>query len=195
VTPRWPQPDFLARAPRRPAIAWLWVSAAAVVAALAGADGVAAWGELAEQQQRLARATQRAPAGVPRPRGVASASSAAEADAIRSARNVVDRIAHPWDRILANIEAETPDGLQWLELAHDADDPGVRLEGTASDVASVLRFVDNLADHPGWSDVVLGRLRTAEGREVDASAPGWHFELQAAIDAPRIALARRAGER
>ncbi len=195
MTSHWPQPDFLARAPRRPAVAWLWLAAALVVAALVADDWIGAHRDLAEQQQRLARALQRLPAAAARPRPPAAGASAADADAIRAARAVVDRVAHPWDQILANIEAETPGGLQWLALDHDADDPAVRLEGNAVDVAAVLHFVDNLADHPGWSEVVLGRLRSAEGREADAAAPGWHFELRAAVDAPRIAQARPTGER
>ncbi len=191
---KWPQPDFLAQKPRRPVIVWVWSVAGLAVAAIALGDWSAVRRDLEAQRERLARATQRTAGTASRPRMSASASSpASELDARRAARAVVDRIAHPWDRILANVEAETPDGLQWLEFAHDADDANVRLEGAAADVPEVLRFVDNLAGRAGWSDVVLGRLRIADGRESNAAGPRWHFELHAGIDAHRIALARPAG--
>jgi hypothetical protein len=196
MSARWPRPDFLASArPRRPSIAWLWSAAALVAAALSLNDWRLAQEDLDTQRARLARATQqRSVAAVMRPGLAASASRPAAADSTRSAQAVVDRIAHPWDRLIANIETETPDGLQWLALDHDADDSAVRLEGAAGDVATVLHFVDNLADHAGWTDVVLGRLRTAEGRDAAPGAP-WRFELRAGIDPRRVALARPAGDR
>jgi hypothetical protein len=196
MTSAWPRPDFLAAAtPRRPAIAWLWGAAALLVLALSFNDWRAARHELDAQRQRLARATQRLPAPPSRPRPATPATTAADAEARRGAQAVVERIAHPWDQILANVEAETPDGLQWLALDHDADDSAVRLEGAAGDVATVLHLVDNLGDHAGWSDVVLGRLRAAEGREAAAGAPAWRFELHAGVDPRRIALARPTEDR
>ena len=191
----WPQPDFLARAPRRPALAWWCAAAGLIVAALSLNDWLAARHDLEAQRDRLARANQRALAASARPRVAASGPLVPEVDAIRAAQRVVDRIDHPWDRILANVEAETPQGLQWLALEHDADEPSLRLEGAADDVRSVLQAVDSLSDRPGWSDVVLGRLRMADARELAASTPAWHFELHAAIDARRLALARPGGER
>jgi len=195
MNPNWPQPDFLARAARRPALAWCCGVAGLVVAALALNDWLAARHDLDAQRDRLARASQRMAPAPARPRIAASGPLVPEVDAIRAAQRVVDRIDHPWDRILANVEAETPADLQWLELEHDADEATLRLEGAAGDVRSVLQVVDNLSDRPGWSDVVLGRLRTADARELAASTPPWHFELHASIDARRLALARPGGER
>ena len=195
MSTNWPQPDFLAGTPRRPALAWWCGAAGLVVAALALNDWLAARHDLDVQRDRLARATQRSVSAIARPRVAASGPLVPEADAIRAAQRVVDRIDHPWDRILANVEAETPEGLQWLELEHDADEATLRLDGAAGDVRSVLQVVDNLSDRPGWSDVVLGRLRAADAHELAASTPPWHFELHAAIDARRLALARPGGER
>jgi hypothetical protein len=192
--PAWPRPEFLAGPSRRPALAWLWTGAALVVCALAASDWLAARDELASQRERLARALRHSNPATPRP-PAAAASNPAEADAIRAARAVIERIAHPWDRILANVEAETPSGVQWLQLDHDADDPGLRLEGAAPDVADVMRFIDGLSDRPGWTDVVLGGLHVAEGPETAPTRARWRFELHAGIDAHRLALAGRAGER
>jgi hypothetical protein len=195
VSNAWPRPDFLATAaPRRPAIAWLWSAAALVVVALALNDWQAARRELDAQQGRLARASQRAP--LARPRATAAAPAGPpDAEGARAAQAVVGRIAHPWDRILANVESETPDGLQWLALEHDADDGAVRLEGAATDVATILRFVDSLGDHGGWSDVALGRLRANDGRDAAAGAPAWRFELSASVDARAVAATRPGGDR
>jgi hypothetical protein len=196
VSHAWPRPDFLATStPRRPAIAWLLSAAALVVVALAANDWQAARRELVAQQARLARASQRAPLSATRPRASATATGATDAEGARGAQAVVGRIAHPWDRILANVESETPDGLQWLALEHDADDGAVRLEGAAVDVATILRFVDGLGDHGGWTDVALGRLRANDGRDAAAGAPAWRFELNASVDARAIAATRPRGER
>jgi hypothetical protein len=192
----WPRPDFLAGgAARRPALAWLWGAAALVVVALALNDWWQARRELDAQQRRLARATQRAPMPPARSQAAASTAATSDAEGARAARAIVARIAHPWDRILANVESETPGGLQWLALEHDADTSAVHLEGAAPDVATVLRFVDDLADHAGWSDVALDRLRASEGRDAIAGAAPWRFELSASIDARRVAASRPGGER
>lgn len=192
--PGWPRPEFLAGPRHRPALAWLWTGAALLVCAFAASDWLAARDELASQRERLARALRHSNPASPRPRA-AAASAPAEADAIRAARAVMERIAHPWDRILANVEAETPSGVQWLQLDHDADDANLRLEGAADDVGDVMQFIDGLSDRSGWTDVVLGRLHTADGPEASATPVRWRFELRAGIDARRITLAGQRAER
>ena len=192
--PAWPRPEFLAAPQRRPALVWLWTGAALLVCAFAASDWLAARDELASQRERLARTLRHSNPSAPRPRA-AAANGQAEADAIRAARAVMARIAHPWDRILANVEAETPSGVQWLQLDHDADDAGLRLEGAAPDVSDVMQFIDGLSDRPGWTDVVLGRLHVADGPDTGATAARWRFELRAGIEARRIALVGRGGER
>ncbi len=191
----WPQPDFLADPrTRRPAIAWLWSAVALVIVAFSLGDWHAAQHDLDAQRRRLARAAAREPVAAPAARPASA--SASDLQARRAAREVVDRITHPWDQLLNHVEVESPDGLQWLALDHEADNAGVRLEGAATDVESVLHFVDNLSDHAGWSDVVLERLQMAEGREAaSASATPWRFALHAVIDARRLALARPAEDR
>lgn len=192
MSTRWPAPDFLAaHEPRRPAIAWLWAAAGAGTLAMTLGDWRTASLELDARHQQLARFSQRV--ATPRPRAQA-AMQASDAEAARAARSIADRIAHPWYQVMGDIEVETPAGLQWLALEHEADDSGVRLEGAAPDVATVLHFVDSLADHGGWSDVMLGRLRAANGQDATA-ASGWRFELQATVDARHLALAHPQRDR
>jgi hypothetical protein len=190
----WPQPDFAARPARRPALAWWCGAAGILVAALSVNDWMTARHDLDKQRERLAHASQRALPLVARARTTASGVSVPEAEAILAAQRVVDRIEHPWDRILANVEAETPQGLQWLELDHDADEAALTLSGAAGDVRTVLQLVDNLSDRPGWSDVVIGRLRSADAREAAGVMPPWRFELRAQLDARALAQARPRGE-
>jgi len=195
MTTAWPRPDFLARPPRRPAIVWWFSGASLLAAALSVGDWRAATRELESQRDRLSRVERHAPvaASAP-PHATASVAPIAQADAIRAARHIVDRIEHPWDRILANVESETPQGLQWLEMDHDADTAAVHLEGNAADVAAVLRLVDSLSARPGWSQVALARLRSSAAGGSATASPPWRFEVIAAIDARSIARARPAGE-
>ena len=190
----WPRPDFLVRPTRRPVVVWAFAFCAIVSAALATRDWMAATRERDVQRERLSRGVDHAPAVRPAIRPVAPDGVVASADALRAAQLVVDRLDHPWDRILANVEAETPDGVQWLQLDHDAGDTTLSLDGTAGDVRTVLQLVDNLSDRPGWSDVVLGRLRTVDAHELATKAALWRFELHATVDAHRIAKTRRRGE-
>lgn len=193
MTTRWPQPDFLSRAPRPPVLAWVWAATGAMVLIATAADGWAERRELERQTARLAQATQRAtriaePAAAP----AAPVDTKADAEAIRAARRVVDRLNHPWDQILANLEAEAPPGLQWLVFDHDSDSPDVRLEGAVPDVPTALRLVDMLSARPGWTEVALSRLQAPDPRDDAAGVPLWRFELHAVIDAQRIAVARQA---
>ena len=190
----WPQPDFLGESQRRPVVAWLFALVGVLVAGMSLDDCLAARHELVAQRERLARVTLNSTAMMPRTQRTAVHNPISDADALRDAQRIADRIDHPWDRILANLEAESPAGLQWLQFDHDADESTLSLDGASSDVETVMQLVDNLSDRPGWSDVVLGRLRAAETREAVATPPSWHFELHATIDARRIAQTRGRGE-
>jgi Tfp pilus assembly protein PilN len=194
MTPRWPRPDFLAAAPRRPPLAYAWALAAVLVAATAIADAVAAKRQRDVERARLAHAIRRLPRQAAAPsRPPASAGDArAEAQAVRDAREVSARLAHPWDRILVGIEAESPPGLQWLRLDHGNDDPVLQLEGVAPDAGTVLQLVRNLSGRGGWKDVALSRLQSPDAGRGGA---GWRFELRAVLDLPRLAaLQQAAGE-
>lgn len=194
---RWPQPDFLAARRRPPRLAWLWATTGAVVLGVTLVEGLALQRHVDAQQARLTNATQRVASAAPK-HSIDSASSTlpsteskAQADAIGAAQRIVAHLDHPWGPVLASIEAETPAGLQWLVFDHDSDSPELRLEGTGSDVASVLSVVDVLSSRAGWSQVALSRLQTAEGAQTRdaAGGTGWRFELHAVIDAARIAAA------
>jgi len=192
MTTRWPRPDFVVRRSRPPALAWVWAATGALVLATTAADGLAGRRDVERQAARLAHASQRASRVAPPPAAPAATLGAkTDADAIRAARRLVDRLNHPWDQILANLEAEVPEGLQWLVFDHDSDSPELRLEGAAPDAATALHLVDMLAARPGWSEVALSRLQAPDPRDSAAVVPLWRFEMHAVIDAQRIAATRR----
>jgi hypothetical protein len=128
-------------------------------------------------------------------RTVAPPEAKNDTETVRVARRVLARLDHPWGQILSGIESETPAGLQWLVFDHAANSPELRFEGQAPDIATVLQLVDLLSARAGWSDVVLARLQAPEARDASGAAPVWRFEIQAVVDAGRIAAVRTDGGR
>jgi hypothetical protein len=191
---RWPQPDFLSHASRAPALAWWLAITGALVLALNVADALALRADIAEQNTRLSRATQRIAAVKP-PRAAASANTGtSDRDGLRSALQVTGRLAHPWGELLATLEASTPADVHWLRFEHDSERPDLRLEGQARDVASVLWVVEELSARVGWSDVVVTRLQAADAREVAGGGSGLRFEIAARLAGPHPNPLPQAGE-
>lgn len=200
-TARWPQPDFLANRGRRPLLVWCWALTGALVLAMAAVEATSLRQHLVEQALRLERAEHRQQLVLSKPlspptAGTASAPGAGfDAEAERAAQRVSAQLDHPWGQVLANLEAETPPGLQWLVLDHDSDSPDLRFEGVAPDAATALQLVSMLAGRAGWVDLVLGRLQAQEARDATANATPWRFEVRASLDARRMAMARDAMDR
>lgn len=188
MTACWPRPNFLATRRGPPALAWLWAATGVAVLALTLVEVVGERQHAETQAARLALATQR----IARNASVSAASvtpvdAKVNAAAIGAARRVSERLAHPWGRILANVESETPTGLQWLMFDHDSGSADLRFEGLAPDVATALQLADLLSARIGWSDVVLGRLQIDDARGGASGSTPWRFEIRAVIDAHRMA--------
>ncbi|MGK2899650.1 MAG: hypothetical protein ACSLE9_13345 [Burkholderiaceae bacterium] len=196
MTPRWPRPDFLSKPRGAPKLAWIWLATGALTLAATVAEGLAVQQRIDVQRAQLADATQRiAKASPPNaPLGSHSTAAGNQAAAVRAARSLSTLLGHPWGQILSSIEAETPTGLQWLLLEHASAGPDLRLEGLAPDIPAVLQLVDVLSARAGWSQVVLGRLQAADTRGDTAGGARWRFEIQAVVDARRIAAGRSDGE-
>lgn len=195
MTPRWPRPDFLSKPRGTPKLAWILLATGALALAATVAEGLAVQGRIDAQRAQLAEATQRiATAARPGPpAGAVLTATSNQAEAARAARRVSVLLAHPWGQVLSSIEAETPAGLQWLLLEHASASPDLRLEGLAPDIPAVLQLVDVLSARAGWSEVALGRLQAADTRDSTAGGTRWRFEIQAVIDARRIAAGRSDG--
>ena len=193
MTRRWPRPEFLANRRRVPILAWAWAATGVLALSTAVAEGLASQGRIDAQTARLATAKQRLAKTVPVTSRATLTTDAAktDADAARAAKRVLALLDHPWGQILSSVESETPAGLQWLLFDHASDSPELRFEGLAPDVATALQLIDVLSARAGWSDVVLGRLQAPDAREGSGIGPLWRFEIQAVVDARRIAAGRR----
>jgi hypothetical protein len=201
----WPRPDFFSTGPRRPALAWAWALTGVAVLVVALAEGRQTLLLKEEQGARLARAEARLTRERQRDRATVeptrtTPSSAADAEAASAAQRVIARLEHPWAPLLANLEAESLPGVQWLGFDHDSASNEVRLEGRVPDAATALALIDHLAARPGWSAVALSRWRAPDGpdvpnprdaRETGPSGALWRFELKAVIDTRRLASAQR----
>jgi hypothetical protein len=195
MKPNWPRPDFLPTANRPPWLAWLWLATAVLVLGVVLRDGLAlqtqvdsqAQEQAQEQAQRQARTQRTAPATAVNARAstsIAAVTSASQNnDAAVKANAVVRQLEHPWGRMLFTLESETPPGMQWLLLDHNAASPELRFEGVAPNSDMVLDTVNRLSARRGWSEVVLSRLQAPDARaSAISSAP------EAA--APAVAVAR-----
>ena len=193
MKPQWPRPDFLATTRARPRLAWLWALTGLLVLAVALSEAIEQRQLATENAARLDDAQERLRRPqLPKAKITPAADSKADAEAIRAARRLVERLSHPWGRLLSSIEAGTPPGLQWLMFDHDSDSPDVRLEGFAPDRAAVLKLVDDLSASAGWSDVVLSQLQAASSGDA-AAKPVFHFEIRAVVDAPAASSSSPSG--
>lgn len=192
MTRRWPRPEFLAIRPRVPALAWAWAATGVLALSATIGEGLAWQGRIDAQAARLATAKRRLASAAPATSRATLTDNAVrtDADAVRAARRVLALLDHPWGQILSSVESDTPAGLQWLLFDHASDSPELRFEGLAPDVATVLQLVDVLSARAGWSDIVLGWLQAPDAREGSSPGPLWRFEIQAVVDARRIAAGR-----
>lgn len=188
MTRRWPRPEFLATRRRVPALAWVWAATGVLALGAAVGEGLACQARIDAHGARLAVATQRLARAAPvAPQTRIGVDAKSDADAVLAAKRVLTRLDHPWGQILSSVESETPAGLQWLMFDHASDSPELRFEGLSPDIATVLQLIDMLSARAGWSDVVLARLQAPDARDVSGAGPHWRFEIQAVVDARRVA--------
>lgn len=174
---RWPKADFLPAPVRPPLLAWAWAGCAALALAFALDDWMAldaAREELHARVDRWRAAQRIAPAS-------AHVRSAVPAGAATAAGAVVRQLDHPWRSLFEATEQRAAEPLHWLRLEHDAERGDVRLEGAAPSRDAVLKTLDALAAAPGWSDLMLLRIESAD--PVAPAGGGLRFELRARLAA------------
>lgn len=103
-------------------------------------------------------------------------------ETVRNAQRVGALLEHRWDQLFAAIEANTPVGLQWLRLEHEAEAGEVQLEGLATEGRLALQVVDALAADARWQDVAMSRLEAGQG--ADAAALRFELRARTALDTP-----------
>jgi hypothetical protein len=166
--PAMPAPDFVQR-PRRSPGAWPLAAVGAVVFAtafLSAGQSHIAQKEARAERDRLAAAK---PTATPR------AAARPEPDN-RSAAEARALLAAPWEATLTQVEAAgaaTP-GVAWLGLEASAARGELRLEGLTEDKLAALRLTEQLAQAPGWRQVLLSRFSAAE-----PGLSGQRFEINA----------------
>lgn len=169
-----PAPD------RPPLLAWLWMGCAALVLAFALDDWMALESAREDLRSRVDRwqATHRpSPASAP-------VRSTVPAGAAMAASAVVRRLDHPWRGLFEATEQRAAEPVRWLRLEHDAERGEVRLEGAVPSRDAVLKTLDALAEAPGWSDLLLLRIESADAA-VAAAGNGLRFELRASLAASK----------
>jgi hypothetical protein len=84
------------------------------------------------------------------------------------ARNVITRIATPWNELFKALAATQVDQVRLLGVEPDTEGHTVRISAEAPDVASMLTFVSRLESHPYFRRV--GLLEHEEKRDGQAPA-------------------------
>lgn len=168
----WPQPDFVVRPQRAPAIAWVLLAAGVLACAAATHEWIGL--RLAE-----ADATQQADRMQSRARIAAAPRAAIKADsgALQSAHLLNERLGHRWQALFAALEAvEQP--VFWLRLQADAGGGQVVLEGTTPTRAALQQALMELARAPHWQSVTLNGIDLQPGPSTDEPKP-MRFALNA----------------
>lgn len=173
--PALPRPDFAPRQPRaRPLAAlallatlgWLAHEASQVLplrAQLAQAAAERArWED--KRTTQLAQQAQNVAPPVPE-------------ETRQKAWQVDDSLRFGWGRVLADVEAATPEGVQWLQLEVDRERRTLRVEGLADNISTALETSDRLATQVGLAEVVLARLASPDA----GTAKGRRFEITGRI--------------
>jgi Tfp pilus assembly protein PilN len=165
---RWPRPDFIARPPRAPLLAWMLLMVGALAAAVALDD----WLALAQRREDTTRELDRLQAlRLPvASRHQARTAAPASPAAVASAHEVTRQLQHPWREVLQAIERQAAPGVQWLRMEHDTARGDLRLTGVADRRDDVTATLESLARVPLLRDLMLIRIEAPEP-PASASAP------------------------
>jgi hypothetical protein len=138
--------DFIRRAPRS-----RWAGRALLAVAL----GVA--GDMAFTYVSVARAVQENEAIVARAQPKRPAAAPASADEVALARDTVERLALPWPKLFAALEAAASDQVALLAIEPDTKSGTVKISGDSKDYLAALAYVLNLSQADALSQVQLVR--------------------------------------
>jgi len=149
--------DFIRRAPRS---RWAGRVLLAVALGLAGDlafSYVSLLGSVKENESIVARAQPRKPAVAP-----------ASAEELALARDTVERLALPWPKLFAALEAAASDQVALLAIEPDTKSGTVKISGDSKDYLAALGYVLNLSQADTLSHVQLVRH---EVRQNDPQRP------------------------
>ena len=141
---------------------WLLTAAALAFAAHTGVYYHSLQDRVAAMEARLPRMKT-----IPAPQAVNS-------DEFAFAREVVGRLATPWDRLFQELEAAQTDRVALLSIEPEADSRTVTITGEAKDYLAALTYVAGLAEQPGLTRVHLVRHESRQrGRLAFTVSAAW----------------------
>jgi Fimbrial assembly protein (PilN) len=138
--------DFIRRGPRS-----RWAGRVLLACAL----GLA--GDLAASYVRLAQTVNQNEAIVARAQPKRPAGAPASADEVALARDTVERLALPWSKLFAALEAAASDQVALLAIEPDTKSGTVKISGDSKDYLAALGYVLNLSKAEALSHVQLVR--------------------------------------
>ena len=138
--------DFIRRAPRS---RWAGRVLLAVAVGLAG--------DMAFSYASLVRAVKHNEAIVARAQPQRPVAAPASADEVALARDTVERLALPWSKLFAALEAAANDQVALLAIEPDTKSGTVKISGDSKDYLAALGYVLNLSKADALSHVQLVR--------------------------------------
>jgi hypothetical protein len=138
--------DFFRRAPRS-----RWAGRVLLACAL----GLA--GDLAFSYVRLARTVKQNEAIVAHAQPKRPVAAPASAEEVALARDTVERLALPWSKLFAALEAAANDQVALLAIEPDTKSGTVKISGDSKDYLAALGYVLNLSKADALSHVQLVR--------------------------------------
>jgi hypothetical protein len=154
--------DFIAGPRRAGALGLALLGAGLIVTVVAAGDVIEARESLGHWEEQRALAEQRARAERRRAAPVRVA-DAGEARAITAANRIVERLATPWPRLLADTAAAAGPDIALTGLAPDAEARALRLTGIAPGLDAALAFATRLMAVPGFAQVHLAQHDSVAG--------------------------------
>ena len=149
--------DFIRRAPRSP-----WAGRVLLAVAL----GLA--GDMAFSYVSLLRTVKQNESIVARAQPRKQVAAPASAEEVALARDTVERLALPWPKLFAALEAAASDQVALLAIEPDTKSGTVKISGDSKDYLAALGYVLNLSQADTLSHVQLVRH---EVRQNDPQRP------------------------
>jgi hypothetical protein len=103
----------------------------------------------------------------------------ADTAAATEAHKLVRGLHPAWSAALLPVEDLGSPELRWLGLDMAADSGAVRLKGVSIGLEPIMRAMERLSHHRGWTQIALTRLQAANNLDPTSAV---QFELSAQFD-------------
>lgn len=117
--------------------------------------------QVAQQESRISTRRVEEPARAPGMMRVASTTAAA--GEVAAARDTIERLSIPWERLFAALEAAQTENTALLSIEPDPEKGGVTLTAEAKDYLAALSYVANLENQKALTKVAMTRHELKPG--------------------------------